>query len=60
MAARINGDCMAFAEGPFSYEFIATREREKYRIHDRHDDAVGAANTEDEAKRVVAELNGKD
>ena len=35
-AARINNDALSFAERPISYEFIATRAHEKWRIRDRH------------------------
>lgn len=58
MAARINADELSFAQGPLSYEFIETRITEKWRIRDMHDNAVGAAETEQEAKEAVDRLNG--
>ena len=60
MAARINNDALSFAKRPISYEFIATRAHGKWRIRDRHDNAVGAAETEDEAREAVNRLNRKD
>lgn len=57
MAARINADELSFAQGPLSYEFIEARVIEKWRIRDQLDNAVGAAETEQEAKEAVDRLN---
>lgn len=57
MTARINSNELPFAKGPFSCEFIGSRDREKWRIRDSRDNAVGAAETEEEAKAAVARLN---
>ena len=60
MNARINREQMPYAEGPFSYELIEARQSGKYRIRDRHDNAVGSAETEDDARAEVRRLNRKE
>lgn len=57
MVSRIAGDQMPYAKGPFSYEYIADRKSNKWRIHDSQDNAVGSADSEEEAKVLVKRLN---
>jgi hypothetical protein len=57
MTTRIKSEQMLFTRGPFAYEFIETRKTGKWRIHDRDDNAVGSAETEEDAKAAVARLN---
>ncbi len=55
--ARLNSYEMPFAKAPFSYEYIAARASGKWRIHDSQDNAVGSAESEEDAAAMVAKLN---
>lgn len=56
---RLNSEQLAFAVGPFAYEFVPARTTGKYRLHDSKDNAVGSAETEAGAAEAVQELNGR-
>lgn len=45
------------AGGPFSFEIVNSRRTGKYRIHDSADNAMGIADTEEEARQLVRLLN---
>lgn len=47
------------AGGPFSYEIISSRRSGKYRIHDSRDNAMGSADTQEEAEAIVRQLNAR-
>lgn len=55
----LNSAELAFAKGPFAYEYIAARDSGKWRIHDSKDNAVGSAESEAEAVDAVRDLNGR-
>lgn len=54
---RINREELPFTVGPYSYEYIATRDSGKWRIRDVNDDACGSAENEESAKEAVRLLN---
>lgn len=53
MSFSINVEAARLATPPFSYEYVALRVRDKWRIRDSRDDAVGSAQTEEDAKAAV-------
>lgn len=58
MTLNINDAELAFAKGPFAYEYISARDLGKWRIHDSKDNAVGSAESEAAAMDAVRDLNG--
>lgn len=57
MTLSFNNAELAFAKGPFAYEYISARDSGKWRIHDSKDNAVGSAESEAEAVDAVRDLN---
>jgi hypothetical protein len=56
---HIAKDQLPFATPPYSWEFIASRSLGRYRVKDSKDNAVGWADTDEEADELVSELNAR-
>lgn len=54
---HIARDQLPYATPPFSYEYIATRERMKWRVKDAKDNAMGCGETEEAASFICDFLN---
>jgi len=54
---RLNRSELLYAKPPYSYEFIAARKDDKWRIKDSQDNAVGSAKDEESAQQAVRILN---
>lgn len=57
MPSRVNREELPYSKGPYSYEYVSTRKEGKFRIRDQNDNAVGSADTENEARETVSRLN---